>query len=114
MNVEVSTEHDMVQRVLRLGDRAIRTMMTPRTEICWLDLDDSLEDNLAEVRESNHSRFPVAQGSLDNCIGIVKVRSLLTAHMGREPIDLPALEDEDEPSFVTRQVRMSITHWLAS
>jgi CBS domain containing-hemolysin-like protein len=56
----------------------------------------------------------VAQGSLDNCIGIVKVRSLLTAHMGREPIDLPALEDEDEPSFVTRQVRMSITHWLAS
>jgi len=154
------SEHDMVQRVLRLGDRAIRTMMTPRTEICWLDLEDSLEENLAEVRESNHSRFPVAQGSLDNCIGIVRVRSLLTAHMGSEPInlsalcqaplhvaestlslnvleefkrtgihialvtdefggveglvtlndlmegivgDLPALEDEDEPSLVTRQ-----------
>ena len=154
------SEHDMVQRVLRLGDRAIRTMMTPRTEICWLDLEDSLEENLAEVRESNHSRFPVAQGSLDNCIGIVRVRSLLTAHMGSEPIDLsalcqaplhvaestlslnvleefkrtgihialvtdefggveglvtlndlmegivgdlPALEDDDEPSFVTRQ-----------
>lgn len=85
------SEHDMVQRVLRLGDRAIRTMMTPRTDICWLDLEDSLEENLAEVRESNHSRFPVAQGSLDNCIGIVRVRSLLTAHMGSEPIDLPAL-----------------------
>jgi putative hemolysin len=85
------SEHDMVQRVLRLGDRAIRTMMTPRTEICWLDLEDSLEENLAEVRESNHSRFPVAQGSLDNCIGIVRVRSLLTAHMGSEPIDLSAL-----------------------
>ena len=154
------SEHDMVQRVLRLGDRAIRTMMTPRTEICWLDLEDSLEENLAEVREANHSRFPVAQGSLDNCIGIVRVRSLLTAHMGSEPInlsalcqaplhvaestlslnvleefkrtgihialvtdefggveglvtlndlmegivgDLPALEDEDEPSLVTRQ-----------
>lgn len=85
------SEHDMVQRVLRLGDRAIRTMMTPRTEICWLDLEDSLEENLAEVRQSNHSRFPVAQGSLDNCIGIVRVRSLLTAHMGSEPIDLPVL-----------------------
>ena len=85
------SEHDMVQRVLRLGDRAIRTMMTPRTDICWLDLEDSLEENLAEVREANHSRFPVAQGSLDNCIGIVRVRSLLTAHMGSEPIDLPAL-----------------------
>ena len=85
------SEHDMVQRVLRLGDRAIRTMMTPRTDICWLDLEDSLEENLAEVRESNHSRFPVARGSLDNCIGIVRVRSLLTAHMGSEPIDLSAL-----------------------
>ena len=85
------SEHDMVQRVLRLGDRAIRTMMTPRTDICWLDLEDSLEENLAEVRESNHSRFPVARGSLDNCIGIVRVRSLLTAHMGSESIDLSAL-----------------------
>ena len=65
--------------------------MTPRTDICWLDLEDSLEENLAEVRESNHSRFPVARGSLDNCIGIVRVRSLLTAHMGSEPIDLSAL-----------------------
>jgi putative hemolysin len=44
-----ASEHDMVQRVLRLGDRPIKTMMTPRTEIRWLDLESSLEQNLSEV-----------------------------------------------------------------
>lgn len=86
-----ASEHDMVQRVLRLGDRAIKTMMTPRTEISWLDLEASQEENLAEVKESNHSRFPVGRGSLDDCIGIVRVRSLLTAQLGRVALDLEAL-----------------------
>jgi putative hemolysin len=85
------SEHDMVQRVLRLGDRSIKTMMTPRTEIRWLDLEVSEEENLAEVKESNHSRFPVGRGSLDDCIGIVRVRSLLTAQLGSETLDLEAL-----------------------
>lgn len=85
------SEHDMVQRVLRLGDRSIKTIMTPRTEICWLDLEESLEENLMEVKESTHSRFPVGQGSLDACVGIVRVRSLLTAQLGSEPLDLERL-----------------------
>ncbi len=85
------SEHDMVQRVLRLGDRSIKTIMTPRTEICWLDLEESLEENLMEVKESTHSRFPVGQGSLDACVGIVRVRSLLTAQLGSEPIELERL-----------------------
>lgn len=85
------TEHDMVQRVLRLGDRTIKTMMTPRTDIQWLDLEATDEENLSEVQESNHSRFPVGRGSLDDCAGIVRVRSLLNAQLGREPLDLEAL-----------------------
>ncbi|MCT0214323.1 hemolysin family protein [Synechococcus sp. CS-1327] len=89
-----ASEHDMVQRVLRLGDRSIKTLMTPRTEIFWLDLESSLEENLAEIKESNHSRFPVGRGSLDACIGIVRVRNLLTAQLGSEPLDLEALCQE--------------------
>jgi putative hemolysin len=85
------SEHDMVQRVLRLGDRSIKTLMTPRTEICWLDLEDPLDANLAEVQESTFSRFPVGRGSLDDCVGIVRVRSLLTAQLGSEPMDLEPL-----------------------
>jgi putative hemolysin len=65
--------------------------MTPRTEIFWLDLESSQEEILTELQESNHSRFPVGRGSLDDCIGIVRVRSLLTAQLGGEPLDLDAL-----------------------
>jgi putative hemolysin len=86
-----ASEHDMVQRVLRLGDRSIKTLMTPRTEIFWLDLESSQEEILTELQESNHSRFPVGRGSLDDCIGIVRVRSLLTAQLGGEPLDLEVL-----------------------
>ena len=97
------SEHDMVQRVLRLGDRTIKTMMTPRTEIRWLDLESSLEENLTEVKESNHSRFPVGRGSLDDCIGIVRVRSLLTAQLGSDLLDLEALCQP--PLYVAESIR---------
>ncbi len=97
------SEHDMVQRVLRLGDRTIKTMMTPRTEIRWLNLESSLEENLTEVKESNHSRFPVGRGSLDDCIGIVRVRSLLTAQLGSDPLDLEALCQP--PLYVAESIR---------
>ena len=72
-------EHDMVQRVLRLGDRTIKTLMTPRTDICWLDVEESLETILQDILESTHSRFPVARGTLDDCLGVVRVRTLLSA-----------------------------------
>ena len=85
------SEHEMAQRVLRLGDRTIKTMMTPRTDIRWLDLEAAEAEILAEVKESNHSRFPVGRGSLDACAGIVRVRSLLTAQLGHEPLDLEVL-----------------------
>ena len=96
-------EHDMVQRVLRLGDRTIKTLMTPRTDIRWLDVEESLEDNLQEVLESTHSRFPVGQGSLDACLGVVRVRHLLAARISGQPIDLEELMQP--PLFVAESTR---------
>lgn len=96
-------EHDMVQRVLRLGDRTIKTLMTPRTDICWLDVEEPLEDSLQEVLESTHSRFPVGKGSLDECLGVVRVRNLLSAKISGQPINLEELMQP--PLFVAESTR---------
>jgi putative hemolysin len=96
-------EHDMVQRVLRLGDRTIKTLMTPRTDICWLDVEEPLEDSLQEVLESTHSRFPVGKGSLDDCLGVVRVRNLLSAKISGQPINLEELMQP--PLFVAESTR---------
>lgn len=77
-------EQDMVEGVFRLTDRSIDALMTPRTEIEWIDIDDPFEKILQEVRKSNHSRLPVAQGSLDNVIGILQVKNLLDENLRQE------------------------------
>jgi putative hemolysin len=84
-------EQDMVARVFRLGDRPIKAFVTPRTEIDWLDLDAPLEETRATVLASNHSRFPVCQDSIDNCLGYVSLRSLLDLYLTGAEIDLRPL-----------------------
>lgn len=76
-----AAEQEMVGRVLRLGDRPIRALMTPRTDIDWLDLDASVEENRQLIMESSHSRFPVCQGSIDECLGVVRLRNLVATYL---------------------------------
>jgi len=96
-------EHDMVQRVLRLGDRTIKTLMTPRTDICWLDVEESLETSLQDILESTHSRFPVGRGTLDDCLGVVRVRTLLSAKITGQSINLEELMQP--PLFMAESTR---------
>ncbi|MBL0848635.1 MAG: TerC family protein [Candidatus Liberibacter ctenarytainae] len=70
-------EKDMVYSVLTLADRPAKSIMTPRKEIVWLDMDHSDEDLQWKILELGHSKIPVARGSLDNFIGIVSARDLL-------------------------------------
>lgn len=70
-------ETDIVESVFRLGDLRAGSLMTPRTEIDWLDLGDSFDQNVRWVLDSNHSHFPVANGSLDNVLGIVRAKDFL-------------------------------------
>jgi putative hemolysin len=84
-------EHEIVQRVLRLGDRPVKAIMTPRTEITWLDIEASVEENLQEVRQSNHSRFPVGRDTLDNCLGIVRGSHLLSECLSHQVINLEGI-----------------------
>jgi putative hemolysin len=70
-------EHQMVRNVFRLDDRQIGSMMIPRTEICWIDANASIEQVLQVVAEEEHSRYPVCRGGLDDVIGVVAAHSLL-------------------------------------
>ena len=81
-------ESRMISAVLRLGDRPVRSIMTPRTDVVWLDLDEPLEDIIASLRECNHSLIPVARGEIENVIGVVKVRELLGPALAGETLDL--------------------------
>jgi len=91
-------ERVMVERIFRLGDRRVNAIMTPRHEVAWLNLEESGEAIRRRLRESGHSRFPVARGSLDAVVGVVQVKDLLTQTLAGEPLDLEAVMDP--PLFV--------------
>ena len=69
-------ERNMLNRVLRLGDRNADSLMTPRTRICWLDADASVDENLAAMRETPFSRYPVYRNSDSDVLGILEVKHL--------------------------------------
>ncbi|MGA9422143.1 MAG: hemolysin family protein [Rhodanobacteraceae bacterium] len=75
-----SDEHNMVNRVLRLGDRTVDSLMTPRTRIAWLDAAASFEENLATMRETPYSRYPVCRGDEAEVLGVLEVKRLI-GHM---------------------------------
>ncbi len=84
-------EQDMVEGVFSLGDQRVYSLMTPRTDIVYLDINDSLEEIRKKIEESGFSRFPVRQDSLDVILGIVKARDMLLRSMSGEPIRLKDL-----------------------
>ncbi len=91
-------EQDMVEGVFRLNDRSINAIMTPRTEINWLDVNDSKEEIIKKVLESPFSRFPVCKGSLDNVIGVLNAKDLLEKHITNTPYEIHDLLQK--PLFV--------------
>ena len=78
-------ERNMMQRVMRLGDRTVESIMTPRTRIVWLDATADFQTNLAEMRETPYSRYPVYRGSDAEVLGLLEVKSLLDRLQEREP-----------------------------
>ena len=71
------SEQDMVEGIFSLSDSRIYSLMTPRTEIVWLDITDKPDEIRNKIVESPYSRFPVCQDNLDTVLGIVKARDLL-------------------------------------
>ncbi|PJK09999.1 hemolysin [Lysobacteraceae bacterium NML08-0793] len=70
-------ERNMMNRVMRLGDRSAESLMTPRTRIHWLDAEADFEQNLASMRATPFSRYPVYRGDDQNVLGVLEVKALL-------------------------------------
>ncbi|CAN7324840.1 hemolysin family protein [Pseudorhodoferax sp. LjRoot39] len=83
-----SHEHDMVRNVFRLDDRQIVSLMVPRSDVVTLDADLPFEENLQRIEESDHARFPVVRGGLDNVLGILNARQWLSRALREDQRDL--------------------------
>ncbi len=83
-------ERTMVEEVLQLADRPVRTVMTHRRDVTWLDVGATRDEVLLALREQGHSRLPVCDHSLDEPLGYVRTRELVQALVGPEPFDLRA------------------------
>ena len=94
-------ERKMMNRVLSLGDRTAESLMTPRMRIAWLDAAASLEENLATMRESPFSRFPVYRGSDQDVLGILEAKSLLRGLGAAQGMPLDLFTGVREALFVS-------------
>jgi putative hemolysin len=81
-------EREMVRNVFRLDDRQIGSLMIPRADIVYLDVEQSLEENQSAITASDHSRFPVCRGGLHDVLGIVNAKQLLNQKLRGDPTDL--------------------------
>ena len=71
------SEHTMVRNVFRLDDRTVTSLMVPRADIVFIDVQESLELNLQRMTDSEHSSFPVCRGGLNDLIGVISARQIL-------------------------------------
>ncbi|GGC45706.1 hypothetical protein GCM10011386_42500 [Parapedobacter defluvii] len=84
-------EHEIVDRVFSLGDKRAVNLMTHRSNIVWLDINDEYEVHKQTILKSGHTVYPVCQGGLDNVIGVVHIKSLLKQYLIDQPIQLKQL-----------------------
>ena len=83
-----AAEKDIVERTLGLGDKKVNSLMTPRKEVIWLDVDSSFKAIRSKVAKNPHSHFPVCRDSLDKVLGIVLTEDILANFLIEERIDL--------------------------
>ena len=81
----------ILRGVVRLADRPVRELMTPRTEVDWIAVDADRAEIEATIADSPHSLLPVAEGSPDKIVGVVKVREVLAAMVSGAPFELTDL-----------------------
>jgi len=84
-------ERAMISGIVRLADRPVREVMTPRTDVDWIDVGATPDEVRAALLETSHSRVPVADGSVDNIVGVIQTRDVMANLLEGKPIDLNKL-----------------------
>lgn len=107
-----SSEREMISGVMRLADRAVAGLMTPRADVDWIDLDAPEEEIRQKLIETPHSRLPVCRESPDEMIGVLQTRQLLAAILAGKPMNLsehisraPIMPDTADALDVLKQLR---------
>ena len=85
------SERAIISGIVRLADRPVREVMTPRMEIDWIDLESTPEEIRQALLDTPHSRLPVADGSIENIVGVVQLRDVVAALLDNRPLDLKTL-----------------------
>ena len=93
-----ANEQNIVESVFRMSDRTVDALMTPRTELPWIDLESPMEESLKEIAESTYHYFPLVRGNPDDVIGVLSSKNLLDAYIRGEKIDLEKIAEP--PLFV--------------
>ncbi len=83
-------ERDMIERLLRLADKPVRAIMTPRNEIAFIDRSDPRRDIVQALKGAPHSRFVVCDGSIDNVVGVVQAKDMLDRLLGGGDLSVAA------------------------
>jgi putative hemolysin len=84
-------ESQMISGIMRLADRRVRGVMTPRGDVDWIDADMSDAEIRAALAATPHTRLPVARGTVDDIIGVLQARDVVQALIEGRPLDLAAL-----------------------
>ena len=87
-------EEDIIKRVFKLDDQKVESIMTPRNEIIWIDLEDERDINKIKIIESKRSIFPIASGELDDFIGVVQAKDILAALFNDDEFDIHKIVKE--------------------
>ena len=95
-------EEDIIKRVFKLDDQKVESIMTPRNEIIWIDLEDTREINKVKIMESKRSIFPIAYGELDDFMGVVQAKDILSLMFS--DVDLDINEIIIEPLVVSENL----------
>jgi putative hemolysin len=84
-------ERAMISGIVRLADRPVREVMTPRTEVDWIDIGSSPDEIRQALLDTPHTRIPVADGSIENVVGVIQTRDVVATLLEGRSIDLQAL-----------------------